>query len=74
MITTRRLTRALRASMPKWLVAVFAVALAIPGPLDDAAVLIVAVGLCVLQPSRAHRALSAWRGGKSHRRADERTA
>jgi hypothetical protein len=70
MITTRKAGRAMRAAMPVWLVGVFAVCLVIPGPFDELAVIVAAVVLCAVQPVRARRAASAYRGGKSHRSAD----
>jgi hypothetical protein len=66
-ITTRRLMRAARAAMPAWLLAVFGVCLIIPGPFDEMGMLVVLAVLVAVQPVRARRAASAWRGGKSHR-------
>lgn len=69
MITARKGMRALRACMPVWMLAAFAVCLCIPGPFDEAAMVLTAGVMCVVQPVRARRAMSAWRGGKSHRSA-----
>lgn len=67
MITTRKVMRALRAALPAWMLPVLGACLVIPGPWDEAAVLLLAAGLCAIQPVRARRAASAWRGGKTHR-------
>lgn len=70
MIAARKATRAMRAALPAWLLAVFAACLVIPGPFDELAMIVVTGALCALQPVRFARARSAWRGGKSHRLAD----
>ena len=70
MITMRKAGRAMRAAMPVWLLGMFAVCVAIPGPFDELAAILAAVVLCAVQPVRARRAASAWRGGKSHRSID----
>lgn len=67
MITTRKIVRAARAALPTWMLAIFAACMVIPGPFDELAFLTVAVILCAVQPMRVRRAVSAWRGGKSHR-------
>ena len=67
LITTRKIGRAMRAALPVWMMAAFAVCLFIPGPLDELAAVLATVILCAIQPVRARRAVSAWRGGKSHR-------
>jgi hypothetical protein len=67
MITPRKVLRAARAALPAWMLPVIAVALCIPGPQDELAVALIAGLLCAIQPVRARRAASAWRGGKSHR-------
>lgn len=67
MITLRKVLRAARAATPAWLILVFAACALIPGPLDEVTVLLALVVLCSVQPVRARRAVSAWRGGKSHR-------
>jgi hypothetical protein len=54
--------------MPAWMLPLLAVALAVPGPQDEIAVALVAGLLCAVQPVRARRAASAWRGGKTERR------
>jgi hypothetical protein len=66
-ITGRRVTRVLRAVMPGWMLAAFAVCLVVPGPFDEIAMILAAA---VLVTARLGRARSAWRGGKSHRAAD----
>jgi len=53
--------------MPRWLVIAFAACLVIPGPFDEIGALLLTGALCAVQPIRARRAASAWRGGKSHR-------
>jgi hypothetical protein len=70
MIAVRKTSRAVRAAMPAWLLAVLTVCLVIPGPFDEIAAVLALVLLCTIQPVRAHRAASAWRGGKSHRAYD----
>ena len=62
MILTRKISRAIRAAVPGWLVAVFGAALVIPGPFDELALVLAVVVLCAVQPIRARRAASAWRG------------
>jgi hypothetical protein len=69
MITARKFIRAARAALPVWMLAVFAACLVIPGPFDELAFLVASGVLCAVQPVRARRAASAWRGGKSHRHA-----
>ena len=66
-ITARKTGRAMRAALPAWMMAVFAVCLVIPGPFDELAAVLATAILCIVQPVRARRAASAWRGGKSHR-------
>jgi hypothetical protein len=66
-ITTRKAARAVRAALPGWMLGLVAVCVVIPGPFDELAVITAAVALCAVQPVRARRAASAWRGGKSHR-------
>jgi hypothetical protein len=56
--------------LPGWLLPVFAACLVIPGPLDELALVLAVLVLGACQPVRFHRAASAWRGGKSHRRCD----
>lgn len=68
-ITVRKTIRSLTAAMPGWLVVICGVGLVIP-LVRWAALLFTAV-LCLTQPARVRRAASAWKGGKSHRRADE---
>lgn len=68
MITVRKALRSARAAMPAWMLPLLAVALAVPGPQDEIAVALVAGLLCAVQPVRARRAASAWRGGKTERR------
>ena len=60
------------AAMPGWLILVCTVCLVIP--LARFAALTVTGALCLVQPARVRRAATAWRGGKSHRRFDERLA
>lgn len=67
MITARRISRSAQAAMPRWLVIAFAACLVIPGPFDEIGALLLTGALCAVQPIRARRAASAWRGGKSHR-------
>lgn len=67
MIMIRKVTRATKAAMPRWLVIAFAACLVIPGPFDELGALLITAALCTAQPIRARRAASAWRGGKSHR-------
>jgi hypothetical protein len=62
----RKTVRAVRAVLPSWMLAVFTACLAIPGPFDEGAAVLVAV---VLLTVRWRRAASAWRGGKTHRTA-----
>jgi hypothetical protein len=63
----RKVTRAVRAAVPAWMLVGFAVCAVIPGPFDELGLVIGAGILCAVQPIRARRAVSAWRGGKSHR-------
>ena len=63
----RKAARMFRAVLPAWMLAAFTVCLAVPGPFDEAAAVLLAV---VLLAVRFRRAASAWRGGKSHRKAD----
>lgn len=70
MLTARKAMRALKAILPSWMLPIFAVCLVIPGPFDEAAMVLVALAMVVVQPVRARRAVAAWRGGKSHRRHD----
>ena len=70
MITTRKAARAIRAALPGWLVIAFGACLVIPGPFDELAAVLACLVLCAVQPARARRAASAWRGGKSHRAHD----
>ena len=72
MIGIRKVSRSLTAAMPGWLILVCAVCLVIP--LVRFAALAVTAALCLVQPARVRRAATAWRGGKSHRRFDERLA
>ena len=72
MIVVRKVVRSLIAAMPGWLLVIFAVCLAIP--LARLAVLVLTAALCLMQPARFRRAVSAWKGGKSHRRCDESSA
>ena len=67
MITVRKASRAVRAMLPAWMLPVLGACLVIPGPWDELAVLLIAAGLCAVQPVRARRAASAWRGGKTDR-------
>ena len=66
MITIRKGYRAVTAIMPKWLAVIVGIMLVIPGPEE----LIVILPLLILLPFRYKRAVSAYRGGKSHRVAD----
>jgi hypothetical protein len=68
MITIRKIIRGLTAAMPVWLVVICGVCLAIP--LARLAALVCTAGLCLIQPARFRRAVSAWKGGKSHRAFD----
>lgn len=68
MITFRRTIRSLTATMPGWLILICGVCLAVP--LVRLAALVLAAGLCLVQPARVRRAASAWKGGKSHRAFD----
>jgi MFS superfamily sulfate permease-like transporter len=71
-LLTGRLGRIIRAVMPRWMLAAFVVCLAIPGPFDEAAMIVAGLILAVF---RYRRTVSAWRGGKSHRVSDaQRTA
>lgn len=70
MITARKTYRALSAMLPAWLLIVFAACLVIPGPFDEAAIMLTAAVLGIVQPIRFRRAYSAWKGGKSHRTYD----
>jgi hypothetical protein len=70
MIFARKCIRALRAMMPAWMLVVFSICLAIPGPFDELAMILAALVLGAIQPIRFKRAVSAWKGGKSHRSAD----
>ena len=69
MIVVRKVVRSLMAVMPRWLLVIFGVCLAIP--LARLVVLVLTAALCLVQPARVRRAASAWKGGKSHRRCDE---
>ena len=69
MIVVRKFVRSLMAVMPRWLLVIFGVCLAIP--LARLVVLVLTAALCLTQPARVRRAASAWKGGKSHRRRDE---
>lgn len=69
MITVRKTTRSLTAVMPRWLIVILGVCLVIP--LARLAALLLAAGLCLIQPGRFRRAASAWKGGKSHRAFDD---
>jgi hypothetical protein len=69
-IAARKAGRAMRTALPLWLIAVFTACLVIPGPFDELAMIVVTGALCAVQPVRARRAASAWRGGKSHRAHD----
>ena len=62
----RKAARAFRAVLPSWALAAFTVCLAIPGPADEAVAFVAALVLLVV---RFPRARSAWKGGKSHRKA-----
>lgn len=68
MITFRRIIRGLTAAMPGWLIAVCGLLLIIP--LARLAALLLTAALCLIQPVRVRRAVSAWKGGKSHRALD----
>jgi hypothetical protein len=68
-IVIRKVVRSLMAVMPRWLLVIFGVCLAIP--LARLVVLVLTAILCLMQPARVRRAASAWKGGKSHRRRDE---
>jgi len=46
------------------MLAVFAVCVFIPGPFDEIAMVLVAGTMMAIQPVRARRAASAWKGGK----------
>lgn len=72
MIVVRKVVRSLMAVMPRWLLVIFGVCLAIP--LARLVVLVLTAALCLMQPARVRRAASAWKGGKSHRRRDESLA
>ena len=72
MITIRKIVRSLAAVLPGWLIVIWGVCLAIP--LARLATLLVAAGLCLVQPAKVRRAASAWKGGKSHRAFDEMLA
>jgi hypothetical protein len=69
---TGKLSRAMRAACPRWLLPILAVAIAIPGPQDEAFVAVVVLVMFAIQPVRVRRAASAWRGGKVHRAHDVR--
>ena len=62
----RKAARAFRAVLPSWALAAFTVCLCIPGPFDEIAAILAALVLLVV---RFPKARSAWRGGKSHRKA-----
>ena len=62
----RKAARAFRAVLPSWALAAFTVCLCIPGPFDEIAAILASLVLLVV---RFPRARSAWRGGKSHRKA-----
>ena len=64
--TPRKTARAFRAVLPAWALAAFTVCLAIPGPFDEIAAILASLVLLVV---RFPRARSAWRGGKTHRKA-----
>lgn len=68
-ITLRKIIRSLTAAMPGWLLAICGVCLVIP--LARPAALLFTVALCLIQPARVRRVASSWKGGKSHRAADE---
>jgi len=58
--------------MPGWLIVICGVCLAIP--LARLAALLFTAGLCLVQPAKVRRAISAWKGGKSHRASDRMLA
>jgi len=62
----RKTARAFRAVLPAWLLPVFGACLVIPGPFDEGVAGIVAL---VMLAARFPRARSAWRGGKTERKA-----
>jgi hypothetical protein len=72
MITVRKTARSLIAVMPGWLIVICGVRLVIP--LVRLAALLFTAGLCLIQPAKVRRAASAWKGGKSHRAFDGKTA
>jgi hypothetical protein len=67
MITARKAARSVRAMLPAWMLAAFAVCMVIPGPFDEAAMAVAVLVLGIAQPVRFRRAASAWRGGKTRR-------
>ncbi len=72
MITSRKITRSLFAVMPGWLIVICGVCLVLP--LARLAALLFTAGLCLVQPVKIRRAISAWKGGKSHRAFEEMLA
>jgi hypothetical protein len=74
MIMLRKFVRAMRAGCPKWLVWVWIAAGLIPTPfeVDELIPLTLTVLVMAIQWQRFPRAMSAWRGGKSHRAYDAR--
>ena len=65
----RKAGRAFRAVLPSWALAAFTVCLCVPGPFDEIAAILASLVLVVV---RFPRARSAWRGGKTERKAEAR--
>ena len=72
-VTGRKLGRAVRAGCPPWLVGLWAVCACVPTPfeVDELLPALVTLAVLVVRPHRRRRAWSAWKGGKSHRLADQ---
>jgi hypothetical protein len=71
-INARRFGRFIRAACPAWLVCLWTICAFIPTPfeIDEALPAVLTLLVLAFQWRRVPRALSAWRGGKSHRAAD----
>lgn len=67
-LVPRKLRRAMDACLPAWLSAALTVALLIPGWIDEIPVFALAL---IFMLFRFRKARSAWKGGKSHRAADD---
>jgi hypothetical protein len=70
-ICTGKLKRAMLAALPKWLALVVGFCILIPGQVDDAVAAVLVAVVLAVQPVRIPRFGAAWKGGKSHRRADQ---